>query len=148
MIKINHTLQVLDISSTGIGDEEIAVIAKNFDNARISKLNVSDCYITDTGAESLAAGLKDNRTIKSLDVQDNGDITVDGVVAIFEAAVANGVCQEVEFNDVEYGCSDTDSKIFSISDSDNNSDGDGRYIEYDSEEQLRWLMRNLETRQV
>ena len=98
MIKINHTLRVLDISDNPICDEEIAAIARALDNAKISELNVSWCKITITGAKSLAEGLINNHTIKSLDVEYN-DITVDGAIAILEAAVANGVCQEVIIND-------------------------------------------------
>ena len=100
MIKINHTLQVLNISLNPIGDEGIAAIARTLDNARISVLDVHYCNITVTGAKSLAAGLKINYTLKSLIVDSplcsyTNDITVDGAVSILEAAVANGVCQEV-----------------------------------------------------
>ena len=94
MIKINHTLQVLDISHNPIGDEGIATIARNLDNSSISELHVGLCGITDTGAKSLAEGLINNHTIKSLDMRFN-DITVDGAIAILEAAVLNEVCQEV-----------------------------------------------------
>ena len=66
MIKTNHTLQLLDISMNPMGDEGITFIARTLDNARISKLNVSHCNITVTEA-----------------------------IAVLEAAVANGVCQEV-----------------------------------------------------
>ena len=97
MIKVNHTLQVLDISGNPIGDEGIAAIAKTLDNARISELDVSMCYIT-FNAILLAKGLINNHTIKSLHVRHN-DITVDGAIAILEAAVANGVCQEVIIDD-------------------------------------------------
>ena len=93
MIKINHTLQVLDIRLNRIGDKGIAAIARTLDNASISELNVSDCNITVTGAKSLAAALKNNHFIKLLEVK--GNIMVDGAIAILEAAVANGVCQEV-----------------------------------------------------
>ena len=100
MIKINHTLQVLDISVNpiNIGDEGIAAIARTLDNASISKLGVFKCNITDTGAKSLATALKINRTLKSLIVLCNY-ITVDEAIAILEAAVANGVCQEVIIDD-------------------------------------------------
>ena len=93
MIKINHTLQVLN-NENPIGDEGITAIARSLDNARISELDVSMCEITFNGAKSLAEGLINNHTIKSLDMLSN-NITVDGAIAILEAAVANGVCQEV-----------------------------------------------------
>ena len=104
MIKVNHTLQVLDISGNPIGDEGIAAIARIADNAKISKFYVDNCNITVTGAKSLAAGLKNNHSIKLLSIRDQTfifnmknciNITVDGAIAILEAAVANGVCQEV-----------------------------------------------------
>ena len=98
MIKINHTLQVLNISHNRIGDEGIAAIARIADNAKINELNVSQCKITITGAKSLAEGLINNDTIKSLHVKYN-DITLDGAIAILEAAVTNGVCQEVIIDD-------------------------------------------------
>ena len=102
MIKINHTLQILDISGNPICDEGIAAIARSLGNAKISKFYVCDCKITVTGAKSLAAGLKNNHSIKLLSMCKNiryadtlNNITVDGAIAILEAAVANGVCQEV-----------------------------------------------------
>jgi len=97
MIKIDHTLQVLNIGNNSIGDEGIAAIAGTLDNARIIKLIVSLCSITVTGAKSLAAGLAKNQTMKLLNAEGNS-ITVDGVIAILEAAVANGICQQVDID--------------------------------------------------
>jgi len=96
-IKINHTLQVLNIRDNLIGDEGIAAIAGTLIKARISELHIRNCTITVTGAKSLAAGLAKNQTMKLLNVEGN-DITVDGAIAILEAAVANGVCQQVIIN--------------------------------------------------
>ena len=98
MIKINHTLQVLNISGNAIGDEGITAIATNLNNAMISKLYVWECDITVTGAKALARGLVNNHTLKSLDVEDN-NITVNGAIVILEAAVANKVCEEVDIDD-------------------------------------------------
>jgi len=112
MIKINHTLQILYISSNPIGDEGIAAIAGILDNARISELIVSYCSITVTGAKSLAAGLAKNQTMKLLDVRGNS-ITVDGAIAILEAAVANGVCQQVDIDD-EYKDNDQVKEMMTI----------------------------------
>ena len=122
MIKINHTLQVLNISHNPIGDEGIAAIARTLDNASISKLYVHNCNITDTGAKSLAAALKVNHTLKLLIVNDTSfgsfslypnNITVDGAIAILEAAVANGVCQEVKIDD-KYKSNDKVKVLMSI----------------------------------
>ena len=111
MIKINHTLQLLDISSNPIGDEGIAAIATNIKNSMISELYVWRCKITVTGAKSLAGGLAKN-TIKLMDVEDN-DITVNGAIAILEAAVSNNVCEEVVIND-EYKSDDKVKEMMSI----------------------------------
>ena len=114
MIKINHTLQVLNISQNPIGDEGIAAIAQALDNAMISELIVWGCKITVTGAKAIAASLINNHiaTIKSLDMEYN-NITVDGAIAILEAAVANRVCQEVRIDD-EYKSNDKVKEMMSI----------------------------------
>jgi len=122
MIKINHTLQVLNISGNPIGDEGIATIAQTLDNAMISELYVWECKITVTGAKALAASLINNHTIKVLSVDYNiisvegnniNDITVDGAIAILEAAVANRKCQEVMIDD-EYKSNDKVKEMMSI----------------------------------
>ena len=112
MIKINHTVQVLNIGFNPIDDEGIAAIARNLDNAKISELHVQECGITDTGAKSLAEGLINNHTIKSLHVKYN-NISVDGVVAILEAAIANEVCQKVTIYD-KYKSNDKVKELKSI----------------------------------
>ena len=109
---MNHTLQVLDISENPIGDEGIADIVKILNGSSICKLDVSKCNITDDGAKPLAASLKNNHTIELLSVQFN-KITLDGVIAILEAGVSNGVCQEVT-NDMEYECNDEVDKLMTI----------------------------------
>ena len=112
MIKINHTLQVLNISENQIGDVGIAAIAESLICAKIIDLNVSTCGITFTGAKSLAMGLISNCTIKSLNVELN-DITLNGSVVILEAAATNEVCQEVWIN-YEYESDDKVKKIMTV----------------------------------
>ena len=111
-IKINHTLQILYISLNPIGDEGIAAIATNLKNSMISKLYVDRCEITVTGAKSLAGCLENNNNLKSLNVYDN-DITVNGAIAILEAAVSNNVCEEVVVND-QYESNDKVTEMMSI----------------------------------
>ena len=112
MIKINHTLQFLDINSNPIGDEGIAVIATNLKNSMISKLYVGWCKITVTGAKSLAGCLLNNYYIKLLGVWGN-DITVNGAIAILEAALSNNVCEEVRIDD-EYKSDDKVKEMLRI----------------------------------
>ena len=95
LININHSLLLLHIGSNQIGDKGIIAIAKTlYKNTLSKKLNVSDNGITDIGAKELASGLKNNRSIIKLDVQYN-DITEEGIIAILEAAISNGVCEVV-----------------------------------------------------
>ena len=112
MININHTLQLLDIGYNSIGDEGIAAIATHLKNSMISKLYVEHCKITVTGVKSLAGCLENNNTLKSLNVYEN-DITVNGVIAILEAAVSNNVCEEVEI-DYKYKSDDKVKEMLSI----------------------------------
>ena len=118
-----NTPQALDISSNPIGDEGIAAIARTLDNASISKLGIHQCNITVTGAKSLAGALKINHTLKSLivykrifyirDAKNTNNITVDGAIAILEAAVTNGVCQKVIIDD-RYKSNDKVKELMSI----------------------------------
>ena len=112
MIKINHTLQLFNISTNPIGDEGIAAIATNLNYSMISKLHVYYCNITVTGAKALAECLVNNNNIKALDVRGNA-ITVNGAIVIFEAAVANKVCEEVVIND-GYESNDKVKEMMSI----------------------------------
>lgn len=112
MIKINHTLQLLNITGNPIGDEGIAAIATNLNYSMISKLYVWECNITVTGAKALAECLVNNHNIKLLEVQVN-NITVNGAIVILEAAVANKVCEEVMIDD-EYKSDDKVKEMMSI----------------------------------
>ena len=112
MIKINHTLQLLDIDNNPIGDEGIAAIATNLNYSMISKLYVWKCNITVTGAKALAECLVNNHNIKLLNVRSNA-ITVNGAIVILEAAVANKVCERVVIND-EYKSDDKVKEMMSI----------------------------------
>ena len=112
MIKINHTLQLLNIGDNPIGNEGIAAIATNLNYSMISKLYVYNCNITVTGAKALAECLINNHIIKSLSVLGNA-ITVNEVITVLEAAVANKVCEEVRI-DYEYESDDKVKEMMSI----------------------------------
>ena len=113
VIKINHTLQLLNISSNPIGDEGIAAIATNLNYSMISKLYMYRCNITVTGAKALAECLVNNYNIKLLNIQSNV-ITENGEIALLEAAVANKVCEEVWIGHHKYKSDDKVKEIMSI----------------------------------
>ena len=97
MIKDNYTLQHLDIQDNSISDKGIGAIAKQLPHTRIMELNVAGCGFTDTGAKSLADGVKNNQTIQILNVLYNY-ISLDGARLILEASIANNLCWRVEIN--------------------------------------------------
>ena len=110
MIKDNYTLKCLDIrDNLSIGDKGIKAIAKELAHTGIVELNVTGCGFTDAGAEALAVGVRNNRTIGILDLLYNPlTLKGNGPRVIMEAAVANGVCWWVGIN-IEF--IDADSKI-------------------------------------
>ena len=112
MIKINHTLNLLNIGGNPIGDEGIAAIATNLNYSMISELSVWMCNITVTGVTALTECLVTNHKIKLLVVWGN-PFTVKGAITILEAAVANKVCEEVSI-DGEYMSDDKVKEMMSI----------------------------------
>ena len=97
IIKENYTLERLDIRDNLIGDKGIEAIAQQLAHTRIMKLNVAACGFTDTGAKSLANGIKNNQTIEILNVLYNY-ISLDGARLILEATIANNLCWWVGIN--------------------------------------------------
>ena len=97
MIKDNYTLQHLDIQDNSIGDKGIEAIAQQLAYTRIMELNVAACGFTDTGAKSLADGIRNNQTIEILHVLYNY-ISLDGARLILEATIANNLCWRVKIN--------------------------------------------------
>ena len=97
MMMGNHSLQQLNISSNDFGDDGISAIAGALGNCKISKLYVSQCGITLTGARSLATALYSSNTVRKLELWDN-PITVEGALLIVNSAVHNTVCKRVLIN--------------------------------------------------
>ena len=99
MFKMNTTLRYLNIITNPIGDEGITVMASTTNISGIcAELTLNNCKITIKGAKALAASLKENHKLKVIYLEQN-DITVDGAIAILEAAIANDVCREVWIDD-------------------------------------------------
>ena len=98
MMMVNHSLQRLYISKNNFGNDGISAIAGALGNCKISKLDVSECSITFTGATSLAVAISSQRTIRELVLEDN-PITVEGALLIVNSAVHNVACQYVLIDD-------------------------------------------------
>ena len=97
MMMMNHSLQELHISYNNISDDGTSAIAGALGNCKISKLDVSECGITLTGARSLATALYSGNTVRELWLEGN-PITVEGALLIVNSAVHNTVCQYVRIN--------------------------------------------------
>ena len=94
---VNQTLLELNIKNNNISDKGITAIAGSLNSCGIVILNVKNCGITFTGAESLATALSTNQYIKQLYLKVN-KIKVNGACLIMESAVDNGICECVVIN--------------------------------------------------
>ncbi|XP_065884103.1 ribonuclease inhibitor-like isoform X2 [Dysidea avara] len=125
---VKCSLQVLEMKANNIGDDGITAIAGALSNSQISKLYISVCDITLAGAQSLAAGLLVNNSVKILDVSGN-PVTVKGACVILQSTVDKGVCQEVVIYD----------KVFSKLRGDE---------DYRNDDEVNWMMITLEKRKI
>ena len=90
MMMVNDSLEELNMRGNSIGDVGISAIASKLGNCKVDVLNVSECNITLTGAESLATAISSHHTISELWLECN-HITEEGAQRIVEAAVHNPV---------------------------------------------------------
>jgi len=77
-----------------IGDDGITAIAAALGKSRIRELHVEECGITIMGGKELSTALSINQTIKKLNLWENS-IAVEGARLMLQAAIDNGVCEEV-----------------------------------------------------
>ena len=98
MMMVNHSLQKLYMSGNNIGNDGISAVARALGDCKINELVVNCCYITLTGARSLAAALSSHPTITELYLLGNL-ITVEGAQQILEAAVNNTGTVQVIIDD-------------------------------------------------
>ena len=97
MMMVNHSLRQLYIWENNVGDDGISAIAKELINCKINKLQIDECGITFTGAESIAAALSLNHFVTDLCLYGN-PITIEGGLLIVKTAVHNSVCQRIEID--------------------------------------------------
>ena len=105
------SVQVVIMSYNNIGDDGITAIARALSNSQIRELYITHCGIGLTGVKSLGEGLLVNKSVRRIWMRVN-PITVEGARLILEAAVNNGICQEVRI-DNEY-FSDNEVKKMNI----------------------------------
>jgi len=98
-LMVNRTLRGLDMDLNPFLDDGILAIANAFGVCQLTYLNIDGCGITDIGAISVAAGLKENQSILKLSMRGNGSITKEGTQLILQSAVDNRTCLQVQLNE-------------------------------------------------
>ena len=92
-IKVNKTLQELDISYNCISDNGAAAISDSLKtNNSLQILNISYNQITSKGAIKIAEAIKMNKALRQLDISSN-NISDDGTAAISDALKGNNSLQ-------------------------------------------------------
>ena len=92
-IKVNTTLQDLDISQNMISDDGTVVISDYLKmNGTLCKLSVSRNKITDEGTKRFAEAIKVNGTLQELNISKNW-ISKEGIMSIVEACTINRTLQ-------------------------------------------------------
>jgi len=100
-LKVNRTLEHLDISCNIIGDTFVHHMAEGLkSNSGLKYLDLWKCGITAEGGNSIADALEVNRTLEHLNISCNniGDI---GFVHIAEALKSNHALKRLELADCE-----------------------------------------------
>ena len=101
-IKVNKTLQELDIRQNNISDNGAAAISDALkSNSSLKILNISSNKITDEAAFKIGEAIKMNETLLQLDLSHNS-ISDDGAAAISDALKSNNSLQmlDMSFNNI------------------------------------------------
>ena len=97
-IKVNKTLQKLDISYNSISDDGAAGISDGLKcNISLQELNMSYNKITNKGAKMIGEAIKVNKTLQKLDISHNS-ISDDGAAAISDSLKCNISLQELNMS--------------------------------------------------
>ena len=109
-LAVNRSLQELDISRNQIGDNGIAHIATALqtNTTTMTTLNISNCSISDVGAESLARALAVNRSIQELDIRSN-EIGDNGIAHIATALQKNTTMRTLDISNCSISDVEADS---------------------------------------
>ena len=94
-IKVNITLQKLDISHNSISDDGAVALSDGLKyNISLQKLNISYNKITNEGVKMIGEAIKVNKTLQKLDISHNS-ISDDGVAAFSDGLKCNNSLQEL-----------------------------------------------------
>ena len=97
-IKMNKTLQKLQITHNSISDDGAAAISDGLKcNSSLQELNMSFNKITNEGAKMISEAIKMNNTLQKLQITHNS-ISDDGVAAISDGLKCNSSLQELNMS--------------------------------------------------
>ena len=97
-IKVNKTLQKLDISHNSISDDGAVAFSDGLKyNISLQELNISDNKITKEGAKMIGEAIKVNKTLQKLNISDNS-ISNDGAAAFSDGLKYNISLQELNMS--------------------------------------------------
>ncbi|KAH9379364.1 hypothetical protein HPB48_013632 [Haemaphysalis longicornis] len=96
-LKVNNTLQRMDLTRSALDDNEVATLASALQrNAGLRHLVLEQCGINDDAADALAGALQTNCTLETLNLKSNR-VSVTGVAAFCEALRNNDTVKMVLF---------------------------------------------------
>ena len=94
-IKVNKTLQKLNITNNNISDDGATAISDGLKyNISLQELNMSRNNITSEGAKMIGEAIKVNKTLQKLDIYHN-NVSDDGATAISDGLKCNNSLQEL-----------------------------------------------------
>ena len=97
MLLVNKTLTHLDISNNNIGDDGITAVTCSIQaNTTLLELTAFKCELHSKGLQSIDEMLKNNKTLKKLDIAYNGDEDV-AISKVVDTFFKND-CKLIELN--------------------------------------------------
>ena len=122
MLQVNKILTHLDISNNDIGDDGITAVTCSVQaNTTLLELTAFKCELHSIGLQSIDEMLKNNKTLKKLDIAYNGDedVAISKVVDTFFKSDCNLV--ELNLGNADYGECEVTEKCFDTAYQENSS---------------------------
>ena len=113
----NYNVRYIDLQCSHIYDNHLNSLIRALTDKRIRSLNLSQNFITLEGVKIISSFLKNNKTLKKLDLSRNSQIEfkADGVKNILESLISNQNIENIDFSNMHLtGCGEYIGKFLSI----------------------------------
>lgn len=113
----NYNVRYIDLQCSHIYDNHLNNLIRALTDKRIRSLNLSQNFITLEGVKIISSFLKNNKTLKKLDLSRNSQIEfkADGVKNILESLISNQNIENIDFSNMHLtGCGEYIGKFLSI----------------------------------